>query len=214
MKNKQSVLSKIINILNWLLFLPVAFGLQAIFIVLLSSLFVLVGLNSQLFLDSVSAFLGTFLIILLSSYFAPSNKIKVGEVLCWIFLSLSIIGTLLIVFNIYSLVNMEKPNIIVPILQMTGTIYAGTFFPYLILKKYSYDTFLGKIAGLGGGTTFLGGLIIFIGFILKLFTNRWETFDAGKVVISLGIITWAYPWIILYISTKKAIKEINTKYSK
>lgn len=197
------------NVLGWLLFLPLAFGIQAIISLLFGFFFIGIGLKNQLFLDGVNSFVGNFVFILSVGYLSPSNKIKTTEIIFWISLSLSILSLLLGILNVYSIVGMETPNAILPILQILGSLYAVTLVPIFITKGASLDNLLGKIAGLGGMTTGVGVVISILGLIIGYLIKNWTTLFVGSVIFSIGVITWIIPYLWLTIVFNIAKRKIK-----
>ena len=212
MNNKsqtQTKENKIWSVLGWILFLPAAFGVQAVISLSLGILFIGIGFRNQVFLDSVSAFVGTLFFTVLVGYFAPSKKIRVSEVVFWIISILAVLSFILGLLGVYTFVDMETPHGIIPVLQILGAFYAVVLVPPLTIQGTTYDRLMGKIAGMGGGVTGLGGVVSALGLALGIIVSNWTTLVVGTVILGLGIVTWLIPWIWLYFITVRARKIVE-----
>lgn len=191
------------NVLGWLLFLPSAFGLQAVGSLALGLLFIGIGLKNQVFLDGVSAFVGNFLFTFCAGYFAPSKRIKITEIVFLITGFFAILSLILGLLGVYTSAQMPTPNSIIPVLQIFGSMYAVVLFPPLITPHTTLDILWRKIAGLGGGTTFLGGIILIIGIVIGIIAKTWGVVFIGLIILVIGVITWLFPYIHLFLRMRK-----------
>lgn len=202
------------KIFKWILFLPAAFCIQAIVSLLLGMLFIGIGLKNQVFLDGMSAFVGTLLFVFFAGYLAPSKKLKVTEIIFWVTIVFAVLSLVLGFFGVYTFVKMTTPNTIVPVMQIIGALYAIALVPSFFTKGATLDKLWAEIAGLGGAITFIGGAISILGLILGLIIKNWSTLSIGTIVLGMGIITWLYPYIHLYLGArrvKRIIKEMENK---
>ncbi|HUD18943.1 MAG TPA: hypothetical protein VMR81_00670 [Patescibacteria group bacterium] len=197
------------KIFKWILFLPAAFCIQAIVSILFGLIFYGIGLKNQVLFDSINAFVGAFLFVFFAGYLAPSKKTKVAEIIFWIEISLAILNLVLGFLGVYTFVKMETPNSIIPVLQVLGALYAVTLVPILTTQGARLDQLWIAIAGLGGLIMFIGGAISILGIIIGLFSNHWMTLSVGAIVLGMGIITWLYPDIHLFLRVRRANKIIK-----
>lgn len=197
------------TILRWVLFMPLAFAVQAIVVLVLGLVFSFVGINNQIFSDSLSAFVGSFLLVFLAGYFAPAKRIKTSEVVFLVIVSLDILNLIANLFGLYSYVGLDTPNKLIPVLGILASLYAVTIFPSFAIQESTIDRLMGRIAGLGGITIGIGITTLVLGIIVKIITTNKETIFIASVVLVIGIITWAYPFVRLMLWKRRAQKYIS-----
>lgn len=208
----MNILNKILRFIIWVTLLPFAFVMQALITILLVYFFNFVGISNQLILDRVLPFIGTLTFIYVAGIWAPSNKIKVVELLFIFELILVLLQFLLVVLGIYRLTGMETPNINSNIFGLLGGYYALTLFPVFTTDNIYMDTRMGKIAGLGGSTFFIGILILLIGLLIGFTTKAWTAFSIGIVVAVMGLITWSIPYLYSFIGILRVNNYLKKEF--
>lgn len=197
-------------LLRWITLLPFSFLIMILINLFLGIILISIGLNNQIFLDSVSAFVGIFSLTFFTGYFAPAHKIKTTKIVSLAVIILAILSLILGIVGVFTLVKMETPNSIVPILQILGATYAETLIPYFTIKTISPDQLWPKLAGLGAVLTFLGITTSAIGLILGLINVGWTLFSIGIVILGFGFTTWLYPYIHLLLRMLILEKKLSS----
>lgn len=205
-QNKIRVKSKW-DILRWTLFLPMALLIAIIGNLLLGLILIGVGFGNQVFLDGVSAFVGSFLFVFSAGFFAPFKRTKVIGILFGIIVFLAILSFILAILGADVFVERVMPSrLSVPVLQILGALYAMFLIPPLTARGTILEQLWKEIVALGVTVMIFGGILLIAGLIIGIIVQTWTTLFVGIIVLGMGLVTELLPYIHLFWGVQKGKK--------
>jgi hypothetical protein len=207
MNNQNQTRGKM-SIFRWLLFLPLALLIAIVGNLLFGLVLIRVGFQNQTLLNGVSAFLFSFLLVFFAGVFAPSKRAMVAMTLCGIFALLAILSFILAILGVGVFTERVMPDrISIPVLQILGALYAAFLVPALTIRGTTLERLWREIIALGTVVTIFGGVLSIAGLIMGIITRTWTTLAVGTVVLGIGIVTWLFPYIHLFLRVRRIPKE-------
>ena len=195
-KNKPSVF-------RWLIFLPVAILIAIVVNLLLGLLLIKIGFQNQTFLDSVSAFVFSFLFVFSAGMLAPAKHTKVATILFVIITLLAILSFILAILGVEVFAERTMPGrLSIPVLQILGVLYAMFLVPCFTTRGTTLERLWREIIALGTTVVVFGAILLIVGLIVGIIAGSWTTLSVGVVVLGIGTITWLFPYIHLFLRVK------------
>ena len=112
------------KLLGWILCIPVAFTSSVVITIILAIVSIKIGLTNQVFLDSIGSSIGNFLFIVLSGYFAPSQKFKVLKIVFWFTIIESALMQFIRVLGLFEIYGVEDPGLLPIALRLVSSVSA------------------------------------------------------------------------------------------
>lgn len=203
-KNKTSIF-------RWIIFLPAAFLIVVIVNLLLGLILVAVGLQNQIFLNGITSFVGGFLLVFFAGIFAPSKRIKISKIIFGIVVLLAVFSFIFAIFGVEVFAERVMPDrLSIPVFQILGALYAVFLVPSFVIRGTTLEQFWREIIALSTIVIIFGGILSIVGLITGIFAQAWTTFFLGVIVLSLGVLTWLFPYFHSFFRIKKFKKSVPT----
>lgn len=190
--------------LRWLLFFPLALLIATLGNLVVGLAFMGVGLRNQIFLNGVSAFVFGFLLVLSCGILAPSKQARIAMVVCGVLASLAMLSFVLAILRVEGFVERIMPDrLSIPVLQILGALYAMFLVPCFTTPGTTLERLWREIISLGVVVMYFGGILSIVGLIMGGVTQAWATLAVGAVVLGIGIATWFFPFVHVFLRVKK-----------
>jgi len=195
-------------IIRWILFLPLALLVAIVGNLLFGLGFIGVGLQNQIFLNGVSGFIFSFLLVFSAGIFAPSRHAVVAICLGGVLTLLAILSFVLAILGVHGFVERVMPDrLSIPVLQILGALYAVFLVPCFIVPGATLERFWQEVIALGTVVVIFGLILSTTGVIIGIVTRIWTTFAVGGIVMGMGITTWFFPYVHLFLRARRIRKE-------
>jgi len=196
------------SVFRWLIFLPAAFLIATVVNLILGLLLIKIGFQNQTFLDSLSAFVFSFLFVFSAGLLAPAKNTKIATILFVIITLLAILSFILSILGVKVFVERAMPSqLSIPIFQILGALYALFLIPSFTIRGTTLERLWKEIITLGIIVMLFGGILAVVGLIIGITVRTWTTFFIGVIVLGVGIVTELFPYIHLLLRIQKAKKD-------
>lgn len=197
-KNKPSAF-------RWLIFLPAAVLIATAVNLLVGLLLIKIGFQNQTFLDSVSAFVFSFLFVFSAGILTPAKHTKVATIFFVIIILLAILSFILAILGVAVFAERTMPSrLSVSALQILGALYAMFLVPPFTIRGTTLERLWKETVALGTIVMLFGGILSIVGLIIGITVRAWATFFIGIIVLGMGIVTELFPYIHLFLRVQKA----------
>lgn len=201
------------KVLRWLMVVP-----GAVLALMLGSLAGGVALsifNNQNLTDAGSAFLGSFALVFATGLIAPSKRINTTFVFAGIIACLAALSFVVsVVFNLEPLSSRTTlAKVIIPVAQILGALYGSFLLQPMVVPNAKLEDLWREIRALGCIVFFFGILVSLVGLTVGLLGYSWVGLITGMGVITLGISTWIFPFIHLFVRVARFEAKFERSFS-
>ena len=190
------------RLVRWVLIFPVAFLANMVG----SFAGALIGIMfGQAATDTTGAFVGSFAFVFAAGLIAPSYRRKVG-IAATLLVTLPALGTFLLStftsIEEFSQLS-QRERVLTPVAHFLGAFYALFIFPPVVTSGTTLEQLWLEIISLGVLVAIFGAALGVTGLVVGLIGHGWLVLGVGLGVLSLGAITWLFPYMCVTLRMKK-----------